>query len=95
MTTNGDTHGAEQHFTQANSTFGYKIVASQIKPAEVKLAHRAVHLPSQSYKFYGSPFGEKFLTAETNRTTTKLLPKLNLSQHHPLALRYAPTNRGA
>ena len=79
MTTNGDTQGAEQHFTHVNGNFGYKIVASRLQPAEFKLAHRAVHLPSQGYKFYGSPFGKKFLTSETHRTTTKLLPKLNLS----------------
>ena len=52
MTTNGDTHGAEEHFTHANGKFGYKIVASRLQPAEVKLAHRAVHLPSQGCKFY-------------------------------------------
>ena len=94
MTADGDTHGAETQFAEINKTFGVKIVSSNLQPPEVKLAHRSVHIPCQSYKFYGSPFSEKFLTLESHRMTTKLLPRLNFARNHPLALRYAPTNRG-
>ena len=94
MTADGNTTGAEEHFERQNRKFGLNIVASNLQPPEVKLAHRAVHLPSQSYKFYGSPFSEKFLSQESHRTTTKLLPRMNLSRNHPLALQYAPKNRG-
>ena len=94
MTADGDTHGAEAHFSGFNQVFGVKIVSSNLQPPEVKLAHRSVHIPCQSYKFYGSPFSKKFLTLESHRTTSKLLPRLNFARNHPLALRYAPKNRG-
>ena len=94
MTAEGSTHGAEQHFADINRTFGVQMVSSNLQPPEVKLAHRSVHIPSQSYKFYGSPFSERFLTLESHRMTTKLLPRLNFARNHPLALRYAPQNRG-
>ena len=60
MTAEGNTHGAEKQFAEINGTFGIQIVSSNLQPPEVKLAHRAVHTPSQSYKFYGPPFSEKF-----------------------------------
>ena len=52
------------------------------------------HLPLLSQTPTGSPISENFLTQETHRTTTKLLPRMNLSRNHPLALRYAPKNWG-
>ena len=90
----GDAKAAETTFEQRNARFGIQIVGSRLQPPEVRLAHKAVHLPSQRYRFSGAPFSVKFLTKETNRLSTLILPKMNMARTHPLKLRYAPENRG-
>ena len=94
MTTSGDTTGAKEHFSKQNDTYGYRILHHRLQPNEVKRAHMAVHFPGQQYRFNGAPFSKQFLDQETNKTTTKILPKLGFAQTHPIALRHAPKNRG-
>ena len=94
LTTSGDTTGAEEQFSKKNEAYGYKILKHRLQPNEVKRAHTAVHLPGQQYKFNGAPFTKKFLDQETNKTKTKILPKLGYAQTHPKALRHLPRNRG-
>lgn len=94
MQANRDTKGAEETFTETNRKYGIQIVARKLQPQEVRLAHRAVHILGQRYRFHGTPFQEIFVNKETNKMTTKLLPKLRMNRHHPIALRHAPMSRG-
>lgn len=94
MTPTGDTRGAEDIFSAKNKTFGIRVVGSKLIPRHVQRALMAVNTPSVQYRFHGAPFSEKFLTTESNKMTSRLLPKLNMVKNHPLALRYAPKNRG-
>lgn len=94
MQANGDTTGVEEAFRQQNQKYGHRIVTSKLQPQEIRLAHKAIHILGQCYHFQGAPFMEKFLQKETNKMTTKILPKLKLNRNHPIALRHALTNRG-
>lgn len=70
------------------------MLKSKLQPMEVKLAHQTVHITSQRYRFNGKSLEEAFLDRETNKMTTAILPRLDMSRNHALALRYAPKNRG-
>lgn len=91
---NGDTTGVEEAFQETNKQYGIRLVASKLQPQEIKNAQRAMHIPRQRYRFQGAPFTRKFLQKETNKMTTKMLPKLHMNRHHPIALRHAPVSRG-
>lgn len=94
MIPSGNTTETAKIFTQVNKTFGLRMVGSQLQPKEVKLAHWAVHLPSQRYQFHGAPLPEKVFAKESNYLRTQLLQKLGIAWTHLLQLRYAPKNQG-
>ena len=94
MTTSGNMTEVEKKFEAKNQQYGLRIVQNNLQPPEIKRAHMAVHLPSQTYCFNGPPFTQEFLNRETNKTTSKVLPKLGIARTHPTALRHAPKNRG-
>ena len=86
MTPSGDTKGAEKIFQDQNKQFGIRIVGSRLIPRHVKRVLMAVNKPSVQYRFHGAPFDEKVLTQESNKMTSRLLPKMNMVRNHPLAL---------
>lgn len=94
LTIGKHTEGAEKKFMTRNGTFGYRILSSKLQPNTVSLALQTVHIPGQQYRFHGAQFEQAFLTKESNRTTSAILPKMMYAATHHLALRYAPLDRG-